>query len=101
MATWDGSYPEPEPESNYYVNSNRNHIAVNISALDYYLSNIDSTYAQNTTIPYSLNTSSVFESNIPNFFNNDDRNNIPFISNITSTNSDMNSGMQTFTDKVS
>ncbi|XP_011496146.1 PREDICTED: protein shuttle craft [Ceratosolen solmsi marchali] len=99
MATWDGSYSEPDGP-NYYVNSNKNQIPVNVPTWDY-LSNINNTCAQDKTIPYVLNTSMVFESNIPSFYNSVNRNNIPFLSsNIKPENLETRNEIQTCDNKV-
>ena len=102
MATWDGSYPEPDGSS-YYVNSNRNHAPANIPTWDYYLPNSSNGYAQNAATPYNLETSMVFEQSTPNYYNHTDRNTIPpLMSNIAqSVNGYSNNGMPSIVNKVS
>lgn len=102
MATWDGSYPEPDG-SNYYVNANSNQAPANLSTWDYYLPNASNAYVQNPpAAPYTLN-SMVFEQSTPNLYNHLDRNAIPpLMPNVVSANNayPTNGIQQTATNKV-
>lgn len=102
MATWDGSYAEPDG-SNYYVNSNSNQAPSNISSWDYYLPNASNTYVPNPPAPYTLN-SMVFEQSTPNLYNHLNRNSIPpLMPNVGPVNNaySANGIQQTATNKVS
>ncbi|XP_016842506.1 protein shuttle craft isoform X1 [Nasonia vitripennis] len=101
MATWDGSYAEPDG-SNYYVNSHSNQAPGNLSTWDYYLPNTSNSYVQNTPAPYTLN-SMVFEQSTSNLYNHLDRNTIPpLMPNVVPANNayPVNGIQQTATNKV-
>lgn len=92
MATWDGSYPEPDG-SNYYANSYENRTSVNAPPCDYYVPNLDNTYSQ-TAPPFTMSSSMVFNQSTPSFYDSVDRNGISTMmtnaastSNVYSTNS--------------
>lgn len=102
MATWDGSYPEPDG-TNYYVNSTGNHTAPNIPTWDYYVPTVNNTYnTQNASAPYAIDTSMVFEQRTPNFYNHVDRN-APLMTNVApnTSNAYRNNGIEPVANKVS
>lgn len=93
MATWDGSYQEPDG-SNYYVNSYGNNTPANVPSCDYYLGNSNDAYSQSAT-PFTINTSMVFNQSTPNFYDPVVRNGISSVMpNVASTNVYANNEIQ-------
>lgn len=86
MATWDGSYPEPDG-SNYYVNSYGNHSSANVPPYNYYVPNAENTYTQNAAA-CPTNTSMIYNQSTSKFYDPDGRNTIPstVMSNFTTVN---------------
>ncbi|XP_058799057.1 protein shuttle craft-like [Phymastichus coffea] len=88
MATWDGSYQDPDG-STYYVSSSNNQASANIHPWNCYTNNA---YAQSAIGPYPIENSITFERSHPDFYNSTNRNGIPsMVPNIAqSTNSYFN-----------
>ena len=89
MATWDGSYSEPDGRP-YYANSSVNQNSGDIQNWDYYTSNASNTFSQNAAAPlFELNNSLVFDSNTQNVFNHIDGNSISQLVPNVSTNTNL------------
>ncbi|XP_014214759.1 protein shuttle craft [Copidosoma floridanum] len=104
MATWDGSYPEPDGP-NYYANSSVSQIPANIPAWDYYLPNHTNAYPQNPVNSYPIHRTMVFEQSTPagpTYYNNTDGNVIPALVPNVATNADSysNNGIPAVSNKI-